>query len=519
VRVSVEKLPQSSVRLDIVADPDEFNQALDRAFRRVNQQVRIPGFRPGKAPRFILEQRLGREVLVEEAQREIMDTLYRRALDQENLIPVSDPEVDIYQDEPVGFRVEVQVYPEVDLGDYRAIRLDPREVEVTDADVDEALADVQRANAVWVEPAEKRTPNDGDQVIIDLEVTRDGEPFQEPLRGADFVLGESSLFPEIEEAIKSLHPGETAEFDITFEENDEKVSPEIRGTTLHYRLTLNEVKERELPELDDDLAKSVGDYETLDELRAAIREDLLRSRALAARAEFYEQAVEALAKQATLEIPEAMVTSQLDREVEQLRTRLTQQGSSLEEYLRFEGQTLEEFKESRREDAVRRLRNTLVLEAFAEAEGIDIGAEDLTAEIERLSNQSQNPEQMRQIYSSPYFTDLLMSELKDRKVMERLVELVTEGRGAVIGEAAEVLARAEAGVAAEPEQAAAESEDDETADTEDTQDTQETQDAEDASAEAAPEDGAAVTVGAAEEPSAAPAEEEADEAESQESTG
>ncbi|MBX5444045.1 trigger factor [Sphaerobacter sp.] len=516
MRVSVEKLPQSSVRLDIVADSDEFNQALDRAFRRVNQQVRIPGFRPGKAPRFILEQRLGREVLVEEAQREIMDTLYRRALDQENLIPVSDPQVDVYQDEPVGFRVEVQVYPEVDLGDYRSIRLDPREVEVTDADVDEALAEVQRANAVWVEPAEKRAPKDGDQVIIDLEVTRDGEPFQEPLQGADFVLGESSLFSQIEEAIKSLHPGETAEFDITFEEDDEKVSPEIRGSTLHYRLTLNEIKERELPELDDDLAKSVGDYETLDDLRAAIREDLLRSRALAARAEFYDQAVEALAKQATLEIPEAMVTSQLDREVEQLRTRLAQQGSSLEEYLRFEGQTLEEFKESRREDAVRRLRNSLVLEAFAEAEGIDVDQEDLLGEIERLSNQSQNPDQMRQIYSSPYFTDLLMSELKDRKVMDRLVELVTEGRGAVIGEAAEVLARAEAGVTAEPEQAAAAPEGDEA---ENTDDSQETQDAEDASSKAAPEDGAAVTVGAAEEASAASAEEEAEEAESQESTG
>src|SRR5690606_7397941 len=142
----------------------------------------------------------------------------------------------------------------------------------------------------------------------DLEVTRAGEPIQEPLRGADFVLGESTLFREIEEAIKSLHPGETAEVAITFEENDERVSPEIRGSTLNYRLTLTDAKELELPELDDDLGKSVCDYETLDDLRAAIREDLLRSRALAARAEFYKQAVEALAKQATLEIPEAMVT-------------------------------------------------------------------------------------------------------------------------------------------------------------------------------------------------------------------
>ncbi|MDI3340819.1 MAG: trigger factor [Sphaerobacter sp.] len=449
MRVSVEKLPQSSVRLDIVADQEEFEAALDRAFRRVNQQVRIPGFRPGKAPRFIVEQRLGREVIVEEAQRQIMDSLYRQALDQEGLIPVSEPDVEVYQDEPVGFRVEVQVYPTVDLGAYREVRVEPREVEVTDEDIERTLADIQKANALWVEPKEPRTPVDGDQVLIDLEVTRDGEQFQQPLKGGAFVLGEHSLFPQIEEAIKALHPSESAEFDLTFSEDDEKAAPEIRGLTLHYRVTLNEIKERELPEIDDELAKSVGDYETLDDLRAAIRKDLLRARAAAARREVIEQAVEAMAAQASVEIPPAMIERQLDQEVEQLRRQLAQQGSSLEEYLRFEGQTLEEFKEARRDETARRLRNSLVLEAFAEAEGIDATEEELTEEIERLSAPSENPDQMRQIYSSPYFRDLLLDEVKNRKVLDRLIELVTEGRGAVVGEGAEVLREAEAEAPAE----------------------------------------------------------------------
>lgn len=458
MRVTVEKLPQSSVRLDIVADADEFNEAMERAFRRVSRQVRIPGFRPGRAPRAIIEQRLGREVIVDEAQRDIMDSLYRRALEQEDLVPVSDPTVDIYQQEPVGFRVEVEVYPEVSLGDYQSLRVEPREVNISDEDLDEALEDLRKAQAVWVEPSEARKPVDGDQVIVDLEVTRDGEQFQEPLEAGSFILGESSLFPQIEEAIKSLSPGEQAEFAITFDEDDEKANPEIRGATLQYKLTLKEVKERELPELDDELAKSVGEYETLDELKEALRADLLRGRAVAARSEVINEAVEALAGQASVEIPPAMVDRQIEEDIERLSNQLAQQGSTLDEYLRFEGKTLEEYKEAQREDAERRLRNSVVLEAFAKAEEIEVTDDDLLAEIERLAAPSENAEQMREIYSSPYFRGMLMDELSNRKMTDRLLEIVTDGQGPVTGEGAEALRQALAPAAAEDAEAEAETE-------------------------------------------------------------
>ncbi|MBX6342161.1 MAG: trigger factor, partial [Thermomicrobiaceae bacterium] len=284
MKVTVERTSQTSVSLDIVADQDEFRRAMDRAYRRISQQVFIPGFRPGKAPRPLVERRIGREVIVEEAHREIMDDLYRRAIQQEEIVPVSQPEVDVYQDEPLGFRVAVQVYPEVDLGDYRSVRVEPREVTVSDEEIDEALKDLQERNGVWVEPKEPRRPQDGDQVIIDLEVKEDDQPLQEPIKGAEFVLGRSALFTEIEEAIKQLLPGATAEFDITFAEDDQRVSPEMRGKTLHYTVTLQEVKERELPPIDDELAKTVGE-ESLDALKQAIRRDLLRNRALEARTE------------------------------------------------------------------------------------------------------------------------------------------------------------------------------------------------------------------------------------------
>jgi len=449
VRVTVEKQPQSSVTLDIAADDDEFGKAMDRAFRRVSQQVRIPGFRPGRAPRFIVEQRIGREAIVDEAQREIMDKLYREALEQESIVPVSEPDVDVYQQEPVAFRVQVQVYPDVDLGDYQTARVESREVTVSDEDVQSVLDDLQRAHSVWVEPAEKRSPRAGDQVIIDLTVTRDGESFQDPLENGTFVLGESALFPEIEEAIKQLHPGEGAEFDIAFAEDDEKASPELRGKSLHYQLTLDEIKERELPGIDDDLAKTVGDYETVDALRSSVRSDLLRNRAIEARNEVVNQAIDAVAAQATLAIPSAMVDRQIEDEIERLRTRLQQQGTSLEEYLRFSDKTLEQYRAEQRDDAERRLRNSIVLEEFAKAEGIEVGEDDLLAEIDRLTAPSENSEQMREIYSSPYFRGLLTEELTNRRVTDRLIDLVTEGRGAVTGEGAQALEEATRGAAME----------------------------------------------------------------------
>ena len=449
MKITVEHLPQSTVRLDIAADPEEFDAALERAFRRISQQVQVPGFRPGRAPRALVERRVGRELIVAEAQRELMDRLYREALQQHRLTPVAEPEVEIYQDEPLAFRVEVQVYPQVDLDGYRDIRVEPREVEVTEEEIDQVIEGLRRSRAVWKTPDEPRQPRDGDQVIVDIEAYEGEQPFQEPLRQATFVLGESNLFAEIDQAIRSLLPKESAEFDIAFAEEDERVSPELRGKTLHYRVTVHEVREAELPEVNDEFAQSLG-VATLSELRDRVRRDLLREKAQAARAQVLEQSVQRLLEVATAELPPALVERQVAADVERLREQLRQRGSSLDEYLRFQGKTLEEFKEELRPQAEARLRRYLVLEAFAEAEGIAVSEEELVAEIERLALASGSPEQFRAFYSVPSVRSYLADELHERKVSERLLELVTEGRGAVIGEAARVLAGAEPAEGTEP---------------------------------------------------------------------
>lgn len=415
---------------------------MDKAYRKISRQVRIPGFRPGKAPRQIVEQRLGREVIVEEAQREIMDGLYRQALEQEELTPVSEPSVDVYQDEPVGFKVEVQVYPTVDLNEYTDVRVEPQEVNVSDEDVDEAISEIQKQNSIWKEPESSRSPREGDQVIIDLQAYEGEEPFQDPVQDAEFEIGEGRLFPQIEEALKNVSAGEQAEFDITFDEDDEKANPDLRGKTLHFKVTLKEIKERELPEIDDELAKTAG-YESLEEMRNTLRKNLLRTRAFQARTEVVNDAIQKVADQAILDVPSAMVVRQIDDDITRLQQELSREGMSFDEFLRFGNKTNEEYRDEMKPDAERRLRNSLVLEAFAKAETVEVSEDDLLAEIDRLVGPSENAEQMRELYSNPYFSNMLRDELANRKVADRLLEIVTDGVGAVTGEGATVFDEAE----------------------------------------------------------------------------
>ncbi len=450
VRVTVEQQPKSSVTLDIVADDNEFKQAMDRAFRRVNDLVSVPGFRPGKAPRQLVEQRVGRELIVQEAHRDIMDGLYRQALEQEDIVPVSDPDVDVYQDEPVGFKVTVEIYPNIDLGDYSSISVEPRDVNVTDEDIDDVIKNLREQQSTWVEPGEPRSPRDGDQVILDFEVYEGDEEFHEPVVGADFVLGEGPLFKQIEEAVKYLQPGAEAEFDITFEEDDEDVPEQIRGKTLHYKVKLQDVKERELPELDEEFLSSVNEeYESIDDLRSAIRKDLLQNKVQQSRDEFLDEAFAKFAEHASLEIPDGLVDTELDREFQQMGERLSQQGVSMDEYLRMSGKTADAFKEEMRPDVTDRVRNSLVLEAFAKAEGVEVTDEDIDAEIDRMVGDSEQAAQMRELYQSDYFKNMLSSQLENRKSTERLIEFVSGGSGAITGEGKQLLDEQQEGISAE----------------------------------------------------------------------
>ena len=439
MRVTVERMPGSVAEVDIFADDAEFSEAFNKAYRKIAREVAIPGFRKGKAPRHIIEGMIGRDAIVEQAGQDMMDDLFRRAIEQENLIPVGEPRVGILQPEPIGFKVVVEVYPEVTLGDYRSVRVEPREVEVDDSEVDEVIEQLQKTHATFEELETPRQPMDGDQVILDYTVFEGEEQFQEPVEDAAFILGESGIFDALAEAIKLMSPGTTAAVTLAFDEDDETVAPDLRGKELSYEITLKEIKRRVLPERDDELARMAGDFETYDEMVEQIRKDLLRNKATQTRNEAVTEIINAIAETSEVEIPSTMVEKEIDDELTQFRSRLAQQRVTLEQYLEAEHQTMDGLRDEIRPNAERRVRNTMVLQEIAKAEELEVTADDISAEIERLIAGMQDPDRMRSIYQSDHFRGLLESEIYDRKLTDLVVEIATEGRGAVSGAGAEAL--------------------------------------------------------------------------------
>ncbi|CAN5177501.1 N/A [soil metagenome] len=440
MKVSVAKSSGSVVQMNIAADDDEFSKAMNQAYRRVVKEFNIPGFRKGKAPRHIVERMLGRDALVEEAGMGIMDELYRRALEQEGLTPVSEPEVNVLEPEPIAFQVVVQVYPEITLGDYKSIRVEPREVNLEDGAVDETVDRLRKNAAEWVDLPKPRKPADGDQVTIDMTVYDGDEIFQEPAEDMPWVLGEAGMFEALEEAIKTMDVGDATELTLAFEEDDETVAPEVRGTTLRYEMTLKGIKERDLPELDAEFAGKIGGLESIDELRSEIRKDLLREKATEARTDVLNEIVNAMAEASEVDVPVAMVDAEIDSQVTQMSSRLAQSGMDLETFLEVSKQTEAEFRDEMRPDAERRVRNSLVMQQITEAESLSITPADIEEEISRLTGGMENSERMRSIYESDYFRERLLSEVQDRKLTDRIIEIATDGRGALAGEAADLLA-------------------------------------------------------------------------------
>jgi trigger factor len=428
----MERMPESQVLLDIAAEDDEFAQAMDRAFRKVSRQINVPGFRKGHAPRFIIEQMYGREVFLSEAQQDLMDKLYREALQQEELVPVGTPDVELVEMEPLNFKVTVSVYPEIEPGNYKDVRVEPTDASIDPNAVDEVLGRIQKMQSPWVDPSEERSPREGDQITIDLAVKDGDEEFEKPAEDAVFVLGESNLFDQLRAEIEKLKVGETVTTDVKFDEDDEEVSERVRGKTLTYTITLKGLKERELMPLDDDLAQTVNES-SLDQLKKEIQNDLHVTKTNEARTEVVNEIINKMAEGATIELPEPMIDDVVNEDYNNFRMRLTQQGQSLEEYQRLADKDETEMKEEMRPSSERRLRNSLLLREIANREGVEISDADLDAEIESLVVASPDAERARELYrEGGYFRRMLQNDLFDRRLTDRLIEIATESRGAVI---------------------------------------------------------------------------------------
>lgn len=445
----MERLSESRVQLEITAEDEESAEAMRRAVRKVGNQITLPGFRKGKAPRAMIEKAYGPDVFAEEANRYLMTDLYRQALEREDLVPVGDPAVDIGSTEPLTFTVVVPIYPEIDPGGYGDVRIDPIDASVEDTAVDELIEALRASHSPWIDPQgeglqvgagleltpKSRQPRAGDQVTIDYTVEENETSVEEPVTDAVFVLGESGLLEPIEDAIKGLRVGETTGFSVPFAEDDESVDDSLRGKSLGYSVTLKGLKERDLLPLDDDFAKTVGEVDTIAALRENLRQELHQARTLEARREALAQIMTKMAEGATIEIPEPMVDRAVEDDLRRLRGRLAQQGVPLEAYLRATEQAEDDLRAEMRPAAADRLRNSLLLRVIAEREGIAVEDDAVDAAVERMTiaaQETDRPQQAEAFARSEYVRDMLQSELFERRLTERLIEIATAGQGAVV---------------------------------------------------------------------------------------
>ncbi len=418
-----EKQEGNEGLLTVEVESEKFDKALDQAFKKVVKQVQVPGFRKGKMPRGLFEQRFGVESLYQDAVDIILPEAYSGAIDETGIEPVDQPEVDITQIEKgknLIFTAKVTVKPEVKLGEYKGLEVEEENTEVSDEDVEHELKHQQEHHAELV-VKEEGTVENGDTVVMDFEGFVDGEAFEGgKAENHSLEIGSGSFIPGFEEQLVGKEAGVDAEVEVTFPE--EYHAEELAGKAATFKVKIHEIKAKELPELDDEFAKDVDEeVETLDELKKKIRERLENQKATDADNKKRESLVEQASDNAEVEVPEAMVSTELDRMLNEFEQRLQMQGMTLDMYYQFSGQDADALKEQMKEDAGKRVKTNLTLEAIANTENVEATEEDINKELETMASMYQvDTEQLTQMLGGN--TDAIKEDLKFKKAIDFLVE-------------------------------------------------------------------------------------------------
>ncbi|MET3682566.1 trigger factor [Alkalibacillus flavidus] len=409
--------------LTVEVDAKEFDKALDQAFKKVVKDIQVPGFRKGKVPRGIFEQRFGVESLYQDAVDIVLPDAYMQAVEETGITPVDRPDVDVEQIEkgqPLIFKATVTVKPEVELGEYKGLEVEEQDTSVSDEEVEEELASLQEKHAELVVKEEGQV-EEGDTVVIDFEGYLDGEAFEGgSAENHTLEVGSGQFIPGFEEQLVGKTAGEDTEIQVTFPEDYQ--AEDLAGKETTFKVKIHEVKAKEVPELDDEFAKDVdNNVETLDELRENTKQRLQEQKEQDADQEKREQLVEKASENATVEIPDAMVDSELDRMLQEFEQRLQMQGMTLDMYYQFAGQSEDDLKEQMREDAGKRVRTNLTLEAIAAAENLEVTEQDIEDQLQEMASMYQTDvEQLKQMLGGN--TDALNEDLKLKKAIDFLAE-------------------------------------------------------------------------------------------------
>ena len=408
--------------LTIELDAEKLNEGLDLAFKKVVKQVNIPGFRKGRIPRGMFEQRFGVESLYQDAIDILLPEAYANAIEEAGIEPVDRPEIDVEQIEKgkaLIFKATVTVKPEVTLGEYKGLEVPAVETTVTDEEVEAEIKALQEKQAELV-VKEDGTAELGDTVVMDFEGFQDGVAFEGgTAENFSLELGSGQFIPGFEEKLVGVATGESKEVEVTFPE--EYHAEDLAGKPATFKVTVHEIKGKELPELDDEFAKDVDEEaETLADLKEKIKTRLENDKKHQAEHSVRDTVVEKASENATIDIPSAMVDTEIDRMMSEFEQRLQMQGMNLELYFQFSGQDEAALKDQMKEDAEKRVRSNLTLEAIVAAENIEVTEEEVNAELVNMSQMYNMPvDAIKQALGG---VENLQMDIKMRKAIDFLVE-------------------------------------------------------------------------------------------------
>lgn len=424
MKATWEKIDKNIVSIDVEVGAEKVSDALDQAFKKVVQKVNVPGFRKGKVPRGIFESRFGIESLYQDAIDILLPDAYSEAVNEHNLEPVDRPEIDVEQfakGETFKFKAKVIVKPEVTLGEYKGLEVESVKAEVTEEEIAAELERLQQRHAE-LSVVEEGAAANGDITVIDFDGYVDGEAFE---GGASerysLELGSNSFIPGFEEQVVGMQIGDFKDIEVTFPESYH--AEHLAGKQAVFKVKLHEIKRKSLPALDDEFAKDVSEFDTLEEYKQDLVGKLQERKNQEGEQTREIAVVDKATAAATVEIPEPMIVSETDYMIKDFENRLKMQGMNMDLYFQFSGQNETVLREQMRTDAEKRVLNNLVLDAIAKAEGIAANDEDLNEELEKLSKSYNRPaEELREIFSKNGNLNSLQEDIALRKTIKFLLD-------------------------------------------------------------------------------------------------
>lgn len=427
MKVTKEQQEKNSVKLTITVDAETFEKGVQKAYLKNVKKIALPGFRKGKAPRKIIEQYYGAGVFFEDAINFVCPEAYEEALKETGIDAVSRPEIDVVEIESgkdFVFTATVTTKPEVELGDYNAVSVKKVTYRTTQKEIESEIKKVQEQNARIV-PVEDRAVKAGDLTVIDFEGFTDGVAF-EGGKGTDYSLeiGSGAFIPGFEDQLIGAEIGKEVEVNVTFPKDYH--SEDLKGKKALFKVTVKEIKEKQLPEINDDFVKDVSEFDTLDDYKKDIKEKLAKANEQKGRQETENNVIDEVLKVATVEIPECMIDTQLDNIARDFDYRLSMQGLNLEKYLQMTGSDIDAFKAQFKEQAEKQVKISLVLEAVAKAENVKATEKDIEAEMKKIAEgYNMELDKVKEMFKEEE-TKSLENEIVTQKTVDLLVKNATK---------------------------------------------------------------------------------------------